>query len=78
MRYARQSFRRAHERPPRDRPTAGRCSRCGILAAPKLIVEEAGGRLTDLEGRTRADGSNAVATNGLLHDEVLRAWQQDP
>jgi histidinol-phosphatase len=43
------------------------------LAAPKLIVEEAGGRLTDLDGHVRADGGNAVATNGLLHDEVLRA-----
>ena len=42
------------------------------LAAPKLIVEEAGGRLTDLDGRVRADGGNAIATNGLLHEEVLR------
>ena len=41
------------------------------LAAPKLIVEEAGGRLTDLEGEPRADGANAVASNGLLHDEAL-------
>jgi len=43
------------------------------LAAPKLIVEEAGGRLTDLEGAARADGGNAVASNGLLHEEVLAA-----
>ena len=43
------------------------------LAAPKLIVEEAGGRLTDLEGRSRADGGNALASNGLLHDEALGA-----
>jgi histidinol-phosphatase len=43
------------------------------LAAPKLIVEEAGGRLTDLSGRPRADGGNAVASNGLLHAEVLAA-----
>ncbi len=48
------------------------------LAAPRLIVEEAGGRLTDLEGRARADGGNAVATNGLLHDEVLRALTAVP
>ena len=48
------------------------------LAAPKLIVEEAGGRLTDLEGRARADGGNAVATNGLLHEEVLRALTAIP
>lgn len=43
------------------------------LAAPKLILEEAGGRLTDLAGAARADGGNAVASNGLLHDEVLAA-----
>jgi len=43
------------------------------LAAPKLIVEEAGGRLTDLEGSPRADGGSAVASNGLLHDEALAA-----
>ena len=41
--------------------------------APLLpIVEEAGGRITDLTGAVRADGGNVVATNGLLHDEVLR------
>ena len=43
------------------------------LAAPKLIVEEAGGRLTDLTGADRADGGSALASNGLLHDEVLAA-----
>jgi histidinol-phosphatase len=43
------------------------------LAAPKLIVEEAGGRLTDLGGADRADGGSALATNGLLHDELLGA-----
>jgi histidinol-phosphatase len=43
------------------------------LAAPMVIVEAAGGRFTDLEGVARADGGTAVATNGLLHDEVLAA-----
>jgi histidinol-phosphatase len=43
------------------------------LAAPKLIVEEAGGRLTDLAGQPRADGGNALASNGLLHSEALAA-----
>jgi histidinol-phosphatase len=37
----------------------------------QVIVEEAGGRFTDLEGRPRADGGSAVTTNGLLHDAVL-------
>ena len=40
-------------------------------AALQVVVEEAGGRFTDLDGRARSDGGNAVTTNGLLHDEVL-------
>jgi histidinol-phosphatase len=41
------------------------------LAAPQLIVEEAGGRFTDLNGIARPDGGSGVATNGLLHEAVL-------
>jgi histidinol-phosphatase len=41
------------------------------LAALQVIVEEAGGRLTDLSGAARPDGGSAVVTNGHLHDEVL-------
>ncbi len=41
------------------------------LAALQLIVEEAGGRFTDLAGRRTADGGDAIATNGLLHDAAL-------
>jgi histidinol-phosphatase len=41
------------------------------LAAPKVIVEEAGGRFTDFAGTARADGGNGVASNGLIHDEAL-------
>ncbi len=38
-----------------------------------VLVEEAGGRFTDLAGRpTHASGS-CVATNGLVHEHVLRA-----
>jgi histidinol-phosphatase len=46
------------------------------LAAPFLIVEEAGGRFTDVEGRARADGRSAVASNGLLHDAVLASLRR--
>ena len=35
------------------------------------IVTEAGGRFTSLDGVDGPFGGNAVATNGLLHDEVL-------
>ena len=41
------------------------------LAAPRVIVEEAGGRFTDLRGAPTADGGDAIATNGLLHDTAL-------
>ena len=43
------------------------------VAAVQVIVEEAGGRFTDLGGAARPDGGSAVSTNGLLHDEVLAA-----
>ncbi len=37
-----------------------------------VLVEEAGGRFTDLEGRpTHASGS-CIASNGLVHEHVLR------
>jgi histidinol-phosphatase len=39
-------------------------------AAPTLLVEEAGGRVTDLEGRRRFDSGTFLATNGHLHDEI--------
>jgi len=42
------------------------------LAAPSIVVTEAGGRFTDLDGSDGPTGGSAVATNGLLHDEVVR------
>jgi histidinol-phosphatase len=41
------------------------------LAAPQVIVEEAGGRFTDLRGISTPAGGSVVSTNGLLHDRVL-------
>jgi histidinol-phosphatase len=46
------------------------------LAALQVIVEEAGGRFTDFEGRATYSGGSAVSTNGLLHDEVLAILAQ--
>jgi len=43
------------------------------LAALQPIVEEAGGRFTDLSGVDGADGGSVVCTNGRLHDDVLAA-----
>ena len=41
------------------------------LAAPSVVVEEAGGRFTDLAGERSIHTGNAVATNGVLHASVL-------
>src|SRR6266852_2824350 len=41
------------------------------MAAIQIIVEEAGGRFSDLTGAERADGGSGVSTNGLLHDAAL-------
>jgi histidinol-phosphatase len=41
------------------------------LAALQIIIEEAGGAFTDLNGVPRPDCGSAVCTNGLLHSEVL-------
>jgi histidinol-phosphatase len=43
------------------------------LATTQVIVEEAGGRFSDFAGDRRIDGGNAVASNGLIHDELLAA-----
>ena len=42
-------------------------------AALLVVVEEAGGRFTTLEGVRTADGGSALSSNGLLHDEVVAA-----
>ena len=40
-------------------------------AAPVVLIEEAGGRVTDLDGRRAIDSRTFLATNGLLHEEIL-------
>jgi histidinol-phosphatase len=47
------------------------------LAPLQVIVEEAGGRFTDLSGVARIDGGSAVSSNGPLHDGVLAAMRVD-
>lgn len=45
------------------------------MAAVQPIVEEAGGRFTDLHGRARFDGGSGLSTNGLLHERVLESFR---
>lgn len=41
------------------------------VAATSLVVSEAGGRFSDLDGTPSLRAGNAVVTNGLLHETVL-------
>ena len=41
------------------------------LAPCKIVVEEAGGRFTDFDGRPTIYTGSALATNGRLHDAAL-------
>lgn len=43
------------------------------LAPCKIVVEEAGGRFTDFDGRPTIYTGTALATNGRLHDAVVAA-----
>lgn len=41
------------------------------VAAPLVIVEEAGGRFSDFGGQRNAGAGEGMASNGLLHDQVV-------
>ncbi|WP_103503859.1 MULTISPECIES: histidinol-phosphatase [unclassified Streptomyces] len=41
------------------------------MAAPAIVVQEAGGRFTGLDGRDGVHSGNAAASNGLLHHPLL-------
>ena len=43
------------------------------MAALDIIVREAGGKFTNLEGRPGSHGGNGVSSNGLLHANFLTA-----
>lgn len=53
-------------------------------AAGSIVIEEAGGRITDLsgktldfsQGKTLAQNSGVCASNGLLHEELLQALSE--
>jgi histidinol-phosphatase len=46
------------------------------LAPAALIVEEAGGRATDVNGKRTIYSGSLVSTNGKIHDEVLAFLQR--
>jgi histidinol-phosphatase len=46
------------------------------LAAPVVLVEEAGGRFTDLDGERRIDTRTMLVSNGVLHDVILESLRR--
>lgn len=50
-------------------------SKAWDLAPLGVIVEEAGGRATDVSGKRSIYSGNMVSTNGKIHDEVLALLQ---
>jgi histidinol-phosphatase len=48
------------------------------MAGPIVVIEEAGGKVTDVNGERRIDGPSFVGTNGLLHEEILRRLREVP
>jgi myo-inositol-1(or 4)-monophosphatase len=47
------------------------------VAAGAVLVEEAGGRITGVDGGAlEVDAPTLLATNGLIHDEMLRALKE--
>ncbi len=47
------------------------------MAAPWILVEEAGGAVSDFNGRRSFETGESIATNGVLHDAVLeRLWRE--
>jgi len=47
------------------------------VAAPSIIIQEAGGRVTDLQGNPLTTASHShVASNGLLHKAVLQHFSK--
>ena len=43
----------------------------------KPIMEEAGGRFTDLEGNATIHGGSGISSNGPMHDEVVAMFKGD-
>ena len=73
--------RRLRLRPRRDRE-AGRDGRCGAkpydVAPMPVIISEAGGRFTDWRGEPGYEGGSGLATNGRIHDALLRLLGSAP
>lgn len=48
------------------------------VCAPAVLIREAGGKFTSLTGEETIYGGGAIASNGLIHDELVAALQATP
>ena len=48
------------------------------ISAPWLIVREAGGKFTTIDGKSDTPGRSGLSSNGLMHDALLKAIHGDP
>ena len=46
------------------------------IAPLDILIREAGGTFTSIDGHAGPHGGSALATNGLLHDAVLAGLRQ--
>ena len=46
------------------------------VAAAKIIVEEAGGKMTDLNGKDSIYSGHTIASNGKFHDKIVQAFRK--
>lgn len=46
------------------------------VAPMGIILPEAGGRFTDMEGREKIDSGNGLSSNGVLHDGILQVMKE--
>ncbi len=47
------------------------------ISAFQIIVKQAGGKYSDFSGNEFALGPTSLATNGLLHEDILKIFQRD-
>jgi histidinol-phosphatase len=48
------------------------------ICAPAVLIREAGGILTSIEGQDTIYAGSAIASNGLIHDELVAALSATP
>jgi histidinol-phosphatase len=48
------------------------------VCAPAVLIREAGGRFTSLQGEDTIYGGGAIASNGVIHDDLVAALSATP